>query len=678
MICILKKKEKEAIFITHWKDEMKKRLKYRFSDTPLDEKKIDAYLTKLVHERMTNPTLQVVNNYRNRTVHTDLLSLIDTIEENQLIIGGGGVLFVQHNTPGKINVLFGYITKLGDERNAAKKERKKYAKGEYDWVRWDIRQNNKKTKTNSLYGVHGYPGFFLYNKFLAESVTNMGKQIITTAVMTFENFLGGTVLMNTEEEIWRYLTNICDEYDSSIDYEAFYIPQITVENILSNLVTLCSFRVTDEFLYELKCTLARLNQSQLILLYYKNNLYEFSRHPIIREKLRYIVSNLSGFWQPDANKIEDPVIKEMIQDIWGFYRIFVIYDYSMYDRVRKGMFTDRKSVLYVDTDSNFLGLNPWIQFLKDEVLTINDRVDSKEFIFTSVNMMALYLTNAINMGLQTLARNMNVTSEFAKILNMKNEFYMDKIIFTDAKKRYISNTILQEGDLIKGGKGVIDIKGFDFKKAQTKEYLKTFYSNLCEEKILRAESIDVADIYSDVLKLRDEIIDSVRNGESRFFKQSTVQIMEHYKTPYSEQQVIALILWNTLNPDYAMEVPTDCNIVPIKELTGPKTDRKTGRVRWPNEEFVMEFKEAFPEVYHRLERDIYNNQNQLIREMGLKAIATPKNSEIPIPEWFSFIVDENKVQLDAIRLIEPVLGSLGLISINTNANTTYITDMIML
>lgn len=139
-------KDKEAIFITQWKNEMKERIKLRFKDKPLNDKKIDAYLNEKIKEYMVNPPLQIVNNYREAVVNTDLLSLIDTIEENQLIIGGGGVLFVQHDTPNKKNVLFDYIVNLQNKRNGHKKARKQYEKNSDGWIREDIFQLNTKTK----------------------------------------------------------------------------------------------------------------------------------------------------------------------------------------------------------------------------------------------------------------------------------------------------------------------------------------------------------------------------------------------------------------------------------------------------------------------------------------------------------------------------------------------------
>ena len=672
----MSKQTKEAVFITQWKEEMMKRLQMRFKDRPLSKKKLNTYLDSVIRDHMVNPEVDVVNNYREAVVHTDLLSLIDTIHENQLIIGGGGVLFVQHDTEGRDNIMFDYIASLKKTRNFHKNERKKYEKNTDPWIREDIAQANVKIKVNSLYGVHGYNGFVVYNRFIAEAITNCGRQIITTAALTFENFLSGSVKLNTEDEIYKFITNVTGEYDENIKYEVF-LPEDLDHKVMKKLIDMCAFDPSDQFVRTLQYIVEGLSVGEKILLYYKNNLYAFTDHPIIREKLRAVLNEIEDFKKPDRGLLEKeyPGALELVDEIWGFYKIFVVYDYASFDRVRKAMYTDRHNVLYVDTDSNFLGLNEWVEYTKHEVMEDQIHQDMKEFEFIVVNLMALFLSNVIDLGLKTLARNMNVTDEYAKIFNMKNEFYLDRIVFTDAKKRYISNSVLQEGDLLNKGKGLPDIKGFDFKKAGTKEYIRDYYTKLCEEKILRANPINVEEIYRDVLDLKSQIDDSVLKGESRFFKQSTVQIIEHYKNPYSTQGVVAVMLWNTLNPQFAMELPTDCDIVPIHELTGPKRS-STGKITWPNEEFVMEFRERFPDAYERLNQEIYENPNELIRNMGLTSIAKPKNAEIELPPWFSFLLDNEKVSRDALNLISPILHSLGLNGLKTNASTEYMSNII--
>lgn len=297
--------------------------------------------------------------------------------------------------------------------------------------------------------------FVIYNRAIAESVTNGGRQIITTAVMTFENFLSGSVKMNTEEEIYQYISNILSEYDDRIDYSIFQFEDID-RMVMKKILNLCEFEESDEFIIQLEKIISKLTYGEKVLLYYKNNLFEFTRLPFISEKIKFIVESLEEFKSPDTRKIKNPEIIEMIDSVWRFYRTFVIYDYPTYDRVRKAMFTDRKNVLYVDTDSNFLGLNEWVCFVKDEILHNQFNKDERELDFILVNVMALFLSKTIDLGLKTLARNMNVTDEYAKKLIMKNEFYLDRIMFTDAKKRYISNTVLQEGDLLNGGLGLPD------------------------------------------------------------------------------------------------------------------------------------------------------------------------------------------------------------------------------
>lgn len=493
--------------------------------------------------------------------------------------------------------------------------------------------------------------------------------------MTFENFLSGSIKFNTEEEVYKYFTNIINEYDERIDYSVFQIDNLD-HKIVKKLVNICAFEQSDEFIMTLEKMVKNINHGQKVLLYYKNNLYEFTNLPFIRDKIEYIVNTLDEFKAPERKLIKDETVLSYIDEIWNFYEMFVLYNYPIYDRVRKAMFTDRTNVLYVDTDSNFLGLNKWVNYVKDDILHRNFNKAEREVDFIVVNLMALFLSNVIDRGLHTLCKYMNVAKEHADRLSMKNEFYLDRILFTDAKKRYISNSVLQEGQLLNKGIGLPDIKGFDFKKAGTKPYIRDYYTQICLDEILRAEKIDVERIYRKILQLKDDIDNSMKRGENTFFKQATVQMVDHYKNPYSTQGVVAVLLWNCLNPMYAMELPTDCDVIPIKELTGPLYDEATGKTTWRNESFVMEFKERFPEEYARLEKEIYNNKNPLIRKMGLTSLAKPKNTEIEVPKWFEFILDTEKVSLDALNLISPVLKSLGLNGLKTNASTEYMTNII--
>ena len=82
-----------------------------------------------------------------------------------------------------------------------------------------------------------------------------------------------------------------------------------------------------------------------------------------------------------------------------------------------------------------------------------------DLIFTSVNLMLIFINIAIDRYLKTLCYSTNIEPDYAEKLGMKNEFYLKRILFMEKKKRYISLSILQEGQLLGGGKGKPEIKG---------------------------------------------------------------------------------------------------------------------------------------------------------------------------------------------------------------------------
>ena len=67
------------------------------------------------------------------------MSLIDLIEDNHLIIAGGGALFYPHSA--KKNLLVDFILWIMEQRAYWKKERKKYKKGTAEYIHCDIMQN---------------------------------------------------------------------------------------------------------------------------------------------------------------------------------------------------------------------------------------------------------------------------------------------------------------------------------------------------------------------------------------------------------------------------------------------------------------------------------------------------------------------------------------------------------
>lgn len=681
--------KKEAIALIKWKEKMKEIIKMRYGkDYKLDKEKIDKCLDKIIKDNIYNPRVTLVNNYTNMISRTDVLSIIDLIENNNLIIGGSGVLYLPHSV--KENPLIGFILHIMEKRKFHKKERNKYEKGTDEWFMEDLLQLIYKIVINSLYGVTGYPGFTLYNRYVAESVTNQGRQIICTAAEAFENFLADAVNFATESELYTFITNIHneykDKYKGKLDVSIFNQENLPYR-VTKRLINKCKFDMSDESVINIENIIKDRSNEELILLLYKNNVAEFNQNQFIKDKYKFVIENLDELTKPDINSIKNDEIAQVIYDIWDFYEVFVLYNYPIFDRVRKAMYIDKKAVLYADTDSNFIGLNRMITFMKKDILNNTFNKPEREVDFICVNLITYFLGCVVDKALKTLCKYMNVSDEYAKLLSMKNEFYMEKILFIDKKKRYISNAILQEGQLLKDGEGIPEIKGFDFKKSTVKPFVTEYFTNICVNDILKAKEIDVESIFLKMLKLRTDIETSMRKGESKYFKQSNVQLLTHYKRPYSTQGVTAITLWNSLCPKYAIELPSDVDVIPIKDLTykAPAGFTKMEEnEKWEHErkldlfsnKNIKWFSETFPEEFRRLRKEIYENPDLTVRHMSLKYIAKPKNVDLVLPEWFGVLMDTEKVVLDMIALFAPIADTLGLKCLKPSSTVTCLTNMI--
>lgn len=127
-------------FIQEWKDAMWSLIKVQYPDLP--KKKAMAYLDRVVNENINNIPITLINNYTNKVLQIDVLSLVDMVRRYNLILGGGGVLYYSHAD--KPNILLDFIRYVKSGRNLAKKERKKYDKGTFQWKMLDLKQLNFK------------------------------------------------------------------------------------------------------------------------------------------------------------------------------------------------------------------------------------------------------------------------------------------------------------------------------------------------------------------------------------------------------------------------------------------------------------------------------------------------------------------------------------------------------
>ena len=661
---------------------MTKLLKMKYGDK-FTKSEINNKLDKIIKKDLKNQNVTVFNNYTNTAVRTNILDLTDSIEANHLIITGGGCLFLPHGT--KPNILIDFILEIMKRRKDAKKMRKNFDKGSDGWLKWDIAQLLNKLVINSLYGCMGYPGFLLYNVFTAEAITSEGRFIITTAINCVEAFLGDAFYFVDESELTNYIYNIHEEYKKygELDVSKFgvndYLPLV-----YDRMINKSKFTMTDKQKRNLLDMLSGKSQGELALLYYKNNLLEFSKLDFVKVKFKYIIENNGLLSFCEMNLLKNDEMRQVTQSIWDLYEVFVLYNYPVNDKVRKAMYLPKTRALYTDTDSVFVSVCHLVEYIKNDVLHGNNPMASdNDLTFTSVNLMLIFINIAIDRYLKTLCYSTNIEPEYAEKLGMKNEFYLKRILFMEKKKRYISLSILQEGQLLGGGKGKPEIKGIEFIKSNTKPYLREFYTDLATREILMTDEISPSRIFKQMAQLKADIEYGMSHGDSKFYKQAKVKTPDNYKNPFSTQGITAVMLWNAICPTMAIELPADVNIVPIKSLRLPKPPERTKPTEvvqldpFKNKN-ITELADKYPDVYQRLYNEIYTNVNPQIRYMNLSSIALPKNVNLTIPQYVFDLINYDEIVTNSIQLFLPVMESLGIRSVPTTSNTNHMTNIVQL
>ena len=681
---------KRYIFIQRWIDVMKKNFLMTLGDR-YDENKVNQIIDKAL-SHIYLPRMRLVNNYLMREFEGSLLDIYDFIIKKKPIIGGNGVLFSQHGVIP--NPQATWISNLMTERKGYKKKMFNFQKGSREYKMFDLLQLNTKIKINSLYGVLGYARFMLYNIFLAQCVTSTGQNIISSAACGFEAFIAGDVGFVSMGEVRRFI----DWCNKEVEDESIQmilsdskIPQASAREVSKHIKSQCHFRlpqiqesIIDEMVMNSSIGAIRLMR-------YKNSLMDFIEIPFIFNLIEKFVLGSNGLMAPDMDAITSDEAKDAVETFWEYCKVFVMMKHPFYDRVRRNKYEFKRAVIYEDTDSNFLSLGRWVKLISERVVhgALSDGMR-----YSAVNTYTIILGKVITSVYKTLTDSLNIQYDYGSRLQMKNEFYYPRILFVDTKKRYIGLQELREGKKLKGNIDDMDVKGFEFKKSITKETLRNYYTQISYELIMKPEEIDSKAVLRAIMDLEKSIRNSLSSGETIYYKQANVKRIAEYARPYSIPGVKAIYLWNALCPDYQLELPTDVDIVPIKLEKGRRKLKKQipgldcipigndtkNQPQWMfnDTKFILDLARKYPDMYMKLDGNIFRNSNENIRGMGLNFIAKPKNPLIPIPDWFYEIIDYNQIVNDSLKLYYPILKTLGIRIIKTGQKTEHYTNMVML
>lgn len=440
---------KTHIFLKRWKRDNTQVLKQMYPHIPDTE--IDSFLDDIIKENIQNPKCVLDNNYIDKQIKTTLLDVIDWIDKVKPICGGHGVFY--KNQHQEKNPLLLMILKFLNSRKKFKSRLKDFEPGTFEYKDFDRKQLGEKTNTNSIYGSFGMNASFLFNKHTAPSVTGTGQSLISTTEQAFESFMTNNTLFNNINECMTYLNNIRNE---KRELDDSFLHLVTKEKLFNHLVSMF-YSYKNEYTEILYNYISSLSQSDVNRIYYKNNLYEFSQHPIILSLLHEILIRTDKFRDPNETPKES---EKYLKALWEYYKEFVFYNHSPINRIQRLKNDKRKCVITIDTDSNFLNLHPWVEFVNDAVVSGSDELcnkDRSEQKFIIINTMAFIITNMMKEVLWRYTKDANVPKDFRHYTNIKNEFLMSRVVLASKKKRYISSIRLREGNEIYPEK--IDIKG---------------------------------------------------------------------------------------------------------------------------------------------------------------------------------------------------------------------------
>lgn len=669
-----------------------------------DEKNIEKRVETILIEDLRNPKVHLDNNYTHEEKDASLLATLDWAIENKPIIAGNGTFYKQHAVSKNPNALMlkeflatrkrvkGEMFQLEDETSRLYKMK-------------DLAQGNWKKLANSYYGGSGMKASAFYNKYAGPATTKSAQSVISTAMTTFEAFLVSSFTFVDINECYHWLNVVLKE-NVKVDK---WVERVDLETAFTRISDRV-IDIADEDKEVLHTFMSGLSEDELTRIYWKNNMIEFTeRHPKVKELHRDIFRDINNYEYMTSDDDFDKVAPEYLEEVkaakkpmktWNgivdveyFYdpnkppktvtktletlnEIYMKYVYVQFlytDRIYKLKNFDRGVVTVIDTDSNILSLDTWMEYCLDNLLDKEYGRSRWNNIFIAINTMAYIITAVITDTLLFYGLNSNVAEEYRSGFSMKNEFFFSNLILAKVKKRYLSKVLLREGHRLLKPK--YDVKGYDFKKASTADSTSDFFMHVVKDLILEPESIDIKAVMMELKGFRNKIKKSLMDGERIYLPMGNAKELDAYAYPDREQSVRGALAWNVLYPNRSVELPVKLSI--LKTNIYSLND-------------IPELKEKDPEMYARIESEIFNDSTGIFVKRkkiseeketekieGLSVIGIPIHEKIP--EWIIPHIDFSTVINSVLAPFKSVTETFNLPSIEegrSGRKTTGFTNII--
>jgi len=600
-----------------------------------------------VPDTVNNFTLS--NQYiQDEEVPMTLMKLLNLYYNKKPIMTSYGVIYNQHEVAHNLNAEF--VNYLMSERKVAKakqfeglNEGNKIKESFYEML-----QKTMKLLNNSFYGVKCEKNSVFFNKLDGPSITYTGYSIITTSILAFEMFLSNNIKYDNVSDIIVLMNRIINKETNKPILKILDKDKIIGRKETYNRMIKLLEEPKQEDLDLIKIYIKNLNKEECNKIYYCNNFYKFLDNSKMKKYIQNILENKVII---NPNKIDDETIIWR-DELWELINDYVVYDYQIFNRAIRAYNLKRKSILGCDTDSNFLYLKPFYNWV-DKTFGYKN-YEGTDLDYTIANTAILFLSKYVQTALNRFTANCNIVKEKQPIINMKSELLYSRMMFTRNKKNYVGLLQSQEGNIINPPK--IDMKGLAIKKASVNNRTREVFTNLIKEKVLHSKKIDIVDCLDTFIKFEEEIYHSLMNGEITFCTPGKCNDFESYKDVYRVQSARASLIWNVLVPENTIQTPAKVNVLKL------------------NPDKIENIKDKFPEKYNAINNILlkskiikkynengeeYEEEQNKLCNYGLNIIALPKSLET-IPDWIIPLIDTDTIIEDNIRIGNVILESLGI------------------
>lgn len=628
-------------------------------DPSLNEEELEHIIEKTYDKKLRNPTVYLENDIRKEEVKSDLVHLCEWIDKKNPVVSGNATFYCQPEV--SQSPTSNMLRALKKERKSIKGEMFQYKETDYQYQSLDLSQQNVKVIMNAEYGGSGVSVAAFYNKFGPAATTLLAQSIITTMAAFFEGFIGNNNKFYTIDECVDWL-NIVTKKDAKV-HDWIEVPdkEECIKHLKKKFIL---YDVANDPVLE--GYINHLSDQELIYVYYANNLNEFvGSHEKVGNLLQNILTALpnyqaatkvipDGFSQTTVKEYNTYISQEMflnpykppetiqkyVAKLSKYLEQYIYVQYFTNDSIVKLNNHKRNTVILVDTDSNILNTNLFVQYVNEHVLSGNTFGRTQEYNdMIIVNTLAYCISSYVADILNAYGVIHNVNDEYRKELAMKNEFLFSRLLILNKKKRYCSSMVLREGNILAPYK--IDIKGVDFATSNVTDEVTERFTYITKRYILQDE-LDLAGLVKAVKNFEKEIYDDLKSGHTTYLKPKGYKDEAAYKDAWRIQVYKAGTMWNLIYPENKIYSLDKVKLIKLK-------------IR--SEADLEKIKDKYPVEYQAILTNIYQSQNPQVLKNGLKVIAIPLAMK-EIPEWIQEFIDYKMIISDIVASYRSVLEAL--------------------